>query len=138
MNSVQALPRIAPGTVAASGGLRSVEFATEWLPGHPDWVVASANIRWNWRRRKFIARGRLIHSEEAPDGDTFNEYEPRLPWERRVTFDPPAKEGAVVIHPDAPDCDITFAIVLRTTPSPTIRRHVKSIRFRWPSPSRRS
>jgi hypothetical protein len=131
--AVQALPRLKIGGMATWGASRSVAFEVEWIPGHPDWVVTSASIRRNWRRRYLLAHSELEYSHEAPDGEIINEYKSSGPWKRRITFDWPVKQGGIVLHRDTPDCEVTLKMVLTTSPSPTVFRHIKSRRYGPPS-----
>ena len=127
---VQALPPLADWGTATKNGLRSVEFKIEWPPDRQRWVVSAAHIRRNWGRRKVLAKGDLIGFSEDPWGNPVNHYQAQTPWERCITFDPPVREGVVMLHQDARDCEVTLTIVLSTSPSPTIRRHIKSRGFR--------
>ena len=134
--AVQALPNTPIGGIASYGGMRSIDFDVESIPGRPDWVVESASIKWNLRRRPHLAHGYLDHSKVGPDGEVFNYYMPKGPWEHQITFDPPTNEGGFVLHSEAPDCQIRLKLVLTTSPSPTIVRYIKSKRY-GPLPSQR-
>ena len=128
--ALQLLPRLPVGTGAVrtvgGSGHRYIEFEAESVSGRPDWMVAGASIRWNWRRMRFLAHGESEYSEEADCGNTYHHYVPHLPWERRVVFDPPVKAGVVMIHPDAPDCEVLLKITLSTSPNLTSHWRVKS------------
>ena len=137
ISEIQALPKVGLGLTWSGGGGRDLYINLEQISGHPDWVVASATVRrtWrNWHERCFLARGEVVDHFE-------DEYRLILPctkrtgnWERRITYEPPIREASIFLHPDAPDCEVTLEITLSTSPSPTIKRHIKSLRE---SPSRR-
>ena len=131
VGKIQALPRLAIYRSWGSKGQRTVSFEIEWLPGRPDWVVAGASVRRNWRKRPFIARGQLEDAYEDEYGQKVTYYKPSGPWECRIIFDAPRRQGAVILHPEAPDCEVTLEITLTTLPSPTERRRIKIKRF-WP------
>ena len=105
--AAQVLPRLPVGTGAVrtvgGGGHRYIEFEAESVSGRPDWKVAGASIRCNWRRMRFLAHGCSVYSEEDPDGNTHHHYALRLPWERRIFFDPPVKAGVVIILSTSPN-----------------------------------
>ena len=86
-------------------------------------VLASAAT---WRRMRFLAHGYSVCSEEDPYGNTHHHHAPRLHWERRIFFDPPVKAGVVIIHPDAPDCEVLLKITLSTSPNLTSHWRIKS------------
>lgn len=134
--SIQALPKTPIGGIATYGGVRSIDFDVESIPGRADWVVKSASIKGNLRRRRHLALGYLEHSEVAPDGEVLNAYRPTGPWEHHITFDPPIKKGGLVLHSEAPDCQIRLTLVLNTFPTPKIVRYIDSKRF-GPLPSQR-
>ena len=129
ISEIQALPRTPIGGLSTWGGNRCIDFEVEWLSGRPDWVVASASIRWNWGRRRLLALGQLEYSDKDPDGDIINLYQPSGPWKHHIIFDPPVRKGGIVLHPDAPDCQIRLKITLSTMPSPEITRYIISKRF---------
>ena len=84
----QALPHPDIGWTSADSGHRSLDFKVARVPGSADWVVASASVRSNWRRRPYMARGYLVHAEEF-EGDVYKTYKPAGPWQHRIIFDPP-------------------------------------------------
>ena len=125
-SGVQDLPRVDFWRSWTSGGQRGIIFDLEQLPGQPDWVIDGASVRWNWRHRQWLAHGQERFYNEYFDGEPVNRWVPATPWEHRVKFDPPKKHGGVMLHPDAPDCQVTLRITLSTSPSPTVVRHVTS------------
>ena len=125
----QALPHPDIGWTSADSGHRSLDFKVTRAPGSADWVVASGSVRRNWTRRRHMARGYLVHAEEI-EGDPHKTYEPAGPWQHCIIFDPPLTEGAIVLHPDTPDCEVKLKITLRTLPSPTVIRRIKLNRYR--------
>ena len=126
---IQVLPRPNIGLESSPTGHRSLAFTTIRASNNADWVVMSATIRGNWRRRRYLARGELVHVEEFGD-DTIEFYEPTGPWEQSIIFDPPVPEGAIVLHPEAPDCEVKLKLVLRTLPSPKVVRRIMLKRYR--------
>ena len=124
-----ALPRPDIGWESSSTGHRSLAFTTTRASNNAGWVVTSATIRGNWRRRRYLARGLLVHVEEFGD-DIIESYEPTGPWGHCVIFDPPVPEGAIVLHPEAPDCEVKLKLVLRTLPSPKVVRRIMLKRYR--------
>ena len=120
----QALPHPRIGWESSSTGHRSLDFRISRSSGDPDWVVAGASVRGNWRRRCYLARGVLEHAGEF-DGEMIESYRPNGSWQRCIVFDPPLMQGAVVLHPEAPDCEVKLRLTLRTLPSPTIVRRIK-------------
>ena len=127
--SVQALPKTPIGGMAVYKGVRSIDFDVESIPGHAEWVVKSASIKGNLRRRRHLARGYLEHTEVAPDGEILKDYRPTGDWAHKITFDPPIKKGGLVLHSEALDCQIRLKLVLNTSPTPTIVRYIDSKRF---------
>ena len=93
---------------------RYISFDVERVPGRPDWNVASASIHRNWRRMRFLAHG---DAGEISGYGTADYYIASSPWERRIVFDPPVPAGVVVIHPDAPDCEVVLKMTLNTSPN---------------------
>ena len=132
--SVQALPKTPIGGIAVYKGVRSIDFDVESIPGHAEWVVKSASIKRNLRRRRHLARGYLVHTEATPDGEILKDYRPTGPWAQQIIFDPPIKKGGVILHSEAPDCQIRLKLVLNTSPTPTIVRYIDSKRY-GPLPS---
>lgn len=126
---LQALPQPDIGWMSSSTGDRSLDFKVTRNPGSADWVVTRASIRGNWLRRRHMARGVLVHAEEF-EGDVYKTYRASGPWQDRIIFDPPIAEGAIVLHPDTPDCEVKLRITLRTLPSPTVVRRIKLNRYR--------
>ena len=120
----QALPHPNIGWMSSTSGHRSLDFKVERASGSADWVVASVSIRGNWRRRRLIARGYPLHTDDV-DGKAVTTYEASGPWQHRIIFDPPLTEGAIVLHPDTPDCEVKLRITLSTLPSPTVERRIK-------------
>ena len=125
----QALPHPEIGWMSSSTGSRSLDFTIKRTSDNADWVVASASIRHNWRRRRHLALGVLEH-EDAFEGNIYRSYRPSGPWQNRIIFDPPLTEGAIVIHHEAPDCEVKLKLTLRTLPSPTVVRRIKLRRYR--------
>ena len=125
----QALPHPQIGWMASSTGRRSLDFTINWTPGNAEWVVASASIRHNWRRRRYLARGVLVHEDEF-EGEIYKAFNPSGPWQQQIIFDPPLREGAIVIHDEAPDCEVKLKLMHRTLPSPKVVRRVKLRRHR--------
>ena len=124
ITALQALPHPDIGWTRGSSGHRNLDFKISRGSGNADWAVATASIRGNWRRRRHIAFGQLVHEEEFDDG-TLRIYEASGPWEHQLVFNPPRTGGAIVLHPDAPDCEVKLKITLRTLPSPTVTRRIK-------------
>ena len=120
----QTLPHPDIGWMSVYNGHRSLDFKITRTPGSADWVVAGASVRGNWRRRPYMARGYVVHAEEFED-DIYKTYGPTGPWQHRIIFDPPLTEGAIVLHPDTPDCEVKLIITLRTLPSPRVVRRIK-------------
>ena len=139
VSAAQVLPRLAVGTGAVrsikGNGFRYIEFEAESVLGRPDWMVVGASLRWDWRRRRFLSHGYSMYSEEDDFGQTFHHYEPIKPWERRIFFDQPVKAGVIMIHGDAPDCDVSLEIVLSTSPRLTDHWRVRSKSSRGPEPA---
>ena len=125
----QALPHPEIGWMSSSTGSRSLNFTIKRTSDNADWVVARASIKNNWRRRPFLARGALVHEDEF-EGNIYRSYRPTGPWQQRIIFDPPLTEGAIVIHEEAPDCEVKLKLTLRTLPSPTVVRRIKLRRYR--------
>ena len=120
----QALPHPEIGWMSSSTGSRSLDFTIKRTSDNADWVVASASIKGNWRRRRYLARGSLVHEDEF-EGAIYKNCHPTGPWQQRVIFDPPVGEGALVIHHEALDCEVKLKLTLRTLPSPTVVRRIK-------------
>ena len=68
-SEVQNLPRVEFWRWWYSSGQRGFSFEVESLPGRSEWVVRSASVRWNWRHRRWLARGREHFANEYFDGD---------------------------------------------------------------------
>ena len=128
-SGVQDLPPIRVGHSWSSTGQRGISFDLERLPGRPNWVVYSATVSGNWRRRPWLARGQEREISVLDNGEEVIQYGPDSPWRHRVAFDPPRKEGAIMIHPAAPDCQVILKITLTTSPSSTVARHIVSKRI---------
>ena len=126
---LQALPHPDIGWMARSTGQRSLDFQITRASGKADWAVESASIRWNWRRRRHLALG-LTEGEETFEGDTVKFYATNGLWQRCIIFDPPVTRGAIVLHPDTPDCEIKLKLTFRTLPSPKVVRRIKLRRYR--------
>lgn len=120
--ALQALPHPNIGWTAGPGQ-RSLSFTITRDVGKADWVVTSATIRGNWRRRRYLARGQ-VYDVQVIDDDWIEFYEPAGPWQQCVIFDPPVIEGALVLHPDTPDCEVKLKLTLRTLPSPKVVRRI--------------
>ena len=127
-SGVKDLPPISVGWSWDGAGQRGVYFDLERLPGRPHWVVHSATVNRNWRRRPWLAGGRERGTHVLDNGEEIIQYGPDSPWRHSVVFDHPKKEGAVMIHPEAPDCRVALKIILTTLPSPTVVRHIVSKR----------
>ena len=125
----QALPHPGIGWLSSSTGSRSLDFTIKRTSDNADWVVASASIKGNWRRRRYLALGALEQEDEL-EGEIYKIYQPTGPWQRRIIFDPPISEGAIVIHHEAPDCEVKLKLTLSTLPSPTVVRRIKLRRYR--------
>ena len=97
--ALQALPHPDIGWTSSTSGHRSLDFKVTRAPGSAEWVVASVSIRGNWRRRRQIARGYLVHAEDV-DGEIVGTYEASGPWQHRIIFDPPLTEGAIFLGRD--------------------------------------
>ena len=110
----QALPHPRIGWESSTTGHRSLYFRMSLSSGDPDWVVAGVSVRGNWRRRCYLAHGVLEHAEML-DGQWIESYQPTGSWQRCIVFDPPLIEGAVVLHPEAPDCEVKLKLTLSTT-----------------------
>ncbi len=126
----QLLPRVSTGTLAArrpKGGVhRQIEFEVEWVPGRPEWTIASAVIRRNWRRKRFLAIGEFEYEEVVSNDHIISHYIPRRSWDRRIVFDPPVRHGVVVVHPDAPDCEVLLKVTMSTSPYLTAQVRVSA------------
>ena len=136
ISTIQALPRVALVRAWSSTGERDLYINLDQKPDRPDWVVASAGIRrtWrNWHQRCFLARGEVIDHDEYEPGHTMPITRRTGDWERRISYEHPITAVAIFLHPDAPDCELTLEITLNTSPSPTFKRHIKSLKE---SPSR--
>ena len=70
-----------------------------------------------------MARGQ-VYDVQVIDDDWIEFYEPAGPWQQCVIFDPPVIEGALVLHPDTPDCEVKLKLTLRTLPSPKVVRRI--------------
>ena len=127
--ALQALPHPDIGWISSSGGHRSLNFEITRASGNADWVVTSASIRGNWRRRRYLARGLLEHEEEF-EGEIIRSYGPTGPWQQCIIFDPPVPQGAIVLDPETPDCEVKLKLTLRTLPSPTVVRRIMLKRYR--------
>ena len=139
ISTIQALPRVAIVRTWSSTGERDLYIELEQKSDRPDWVVASVGIRRTWRHWHqlcFLARGEVIAHDEFEQGQTLPITRRTGDWERRITYEHPITDGAVFLHPDAPDCEITLEITLNTSPSPTLKRHIKSLK-EFPSRPRR-
>ncbi len=127
--ALQAFPHPDIGWMASSRGVRSLNFKITRASGSPDWVVTSASVRGNWSRRRYMARGFLEYEEEF-EGEIYSFYKATGPWQHRIIFEPPLTEGAIVLRPGTPDCEVKLKITLRTLPSPTVVRRLKLKRYR--------
>ena len=127
--ALQALPHPDIGWMSSSTGHRSLDFTITRASGNADWVVTSATIRGNWRRRRHLARGLLEHEEEF-EGEIIKSYGPTGPWEQCIIFDPPVTQGAIVLHPETPDCEVKLKLALKTLPSPKVVRRIMLKRYR--------
>ena len=56
-----------------------------------------------------LAVGQPHRYLEDSDGSTVHLYKSSSTWARRIFFDPPVRNGAAVIHPDAPDCEVALS-----------------------------
>ena len=56
-----------------------------------------------------LAVGQPHRYIEDSDGSIVHLYKSSSTWERRIFFDPPVRNGAVVIHPAAPDCEVALS-----------------------------
>ena len=74
----QALPHPQIGWMSSSTGSRSLDFTIKRTSDSADWVVASASIKNNWRRRRHLARGVLVHEDEF-EGNIYKTYRPTGP-----------------------------------------------------------
>ena len=129
LSEIQALPKVTLVRSWSSQGERGLYIKLEPMPDRHDWLIASVAIRrnWpNWRQRCFLARGEV--SETFDDGIYYPDFRRIGHWESRVTYKLELREIAVFLHPDAPDCDVRLEITLSTSPSPVIKRYVKSPR----------
>ena len=129
ITALQALPHPNIGWLSSARGHRSLDFRITRASDNRDWVVVSASIRGNWWRRRYIARG-FLGNEEDFEGTVVGFYQASGPWQHCVNFDPPVTEGAIVLHPDTPDCEVKLKITLRTLPSPVAVRRFKLKRYR--------
>ena len=137
ISEIQALPRVSLVRTWSGREGRDLYINLEQISDRPDWVVASVSVRrtwWNWRERRFLARGEVEDHVEYISWDTLPSSRRTGNWERRITYEPPIREAAIFLHPDAPNCEVTLEITLTTSPSPTIKRHIKSLKE---SPARR-
>ena len=119
----QAWPHPNIGWISSSTGHRSLDFEIEKVSGGPDWGVKKASIRGNWRRRRYLARG-ILQQEEEFEGEIINHYGPSGEWQRCIDFDSPVKKGAIVLHPETPECEVKLELTLRTLPSPKVVRRI--------------
>ena len=71
-----------------------------------------------------MARGVLLHWEEF-DGVSINHYEPSEEWQRCIEFDSPVRKGAIVLHPETPECEVKLELTLSTLPSPKLVRRFR-------------
>ena len=132
--ALQALPHPDISWVLSSTGQRSLDFEINWTSGKAQWVVSSISIRGNWLRKRYLARGSLYHEDEH-EGETIKSYEPTGSWQHCIEFSVPVRRGAVVIHHDAPDCEVKLKLALSTLPSPTVTRRIKLRRLGMKSDS---
>ena len=122
--ALQALPHPDISWVLSSTGERSLDFEISWATGKAQWVVSSVSIRRNWLRKRFLASGSLYH-EDQHEGESIRSYKPTGPWRHYIEYSVPVRQGAVVIHHDAPDCEVKLKLTLSTLPSPTVTRRIK-------------
>ena len=124
ISALQALPHPNIAWVSSSTGRRSLDFEIKRASGDPDWVVTRASMRGNWRRQRYLALGSLEHMEEL-EGEMIKSYGPYGPWQRCIDFTPPVTEGAIVLHPETPECEVKLVLTLRTSPSPKVVRRIR-------------
>ncbi len=98
-----------------------IDFEIKNAEGRPDWEVISANVRRNWRRRRVLCDGNIEWVEGHPSMWTPESFpfdlKERVSWDSRIAYDPPTTQVVVLVHPDAPDCSISFNICLSSAPS---------------------
>ena len=127
--ALQGLPHPDIISTSSPDGSRSLSFQISRPSGHPEWVVTSASVSGNWRRRPYLARGSVEYNEEVR-GKISISHRAIEHWQHRIIFDPPLTEGSILLRADAPDCEVRLLITLRTLPSPTVVRRFKSERHR--------
>ena len=141
ISELQALPRVSVVRTwlgRLRGGERNLYFNVEQISDRPDWVVARVSIKRSWRnfrKRCFLARGEVVSHSPNSFGRILPNSERTGNWERCIVYEPPVRDAAVFLHPDTPDCEVKLEIVLNTSPSPIIKRHIKSLKE---SPAMRS
>ena len=127
---IQALPRVSIVRTWSSTGERDLYISLEHETNRPDWMVRKATIKrsWRtcWRRRPFLARGEVIAHDQTDFGEIIPRTRRTSDWQRRINYDYPIAGITIFLHPAAPDCYLTLEITLNTSPSPTIKRHIKS------------
>ena len=131
ISTIQALPRVSITRTWSSTGERDLYISLEQELNRPDWVVTKAVIRRTWRTfpdRSFLARGEVIAHDHIETGETIPITRRTGNWQRRIAFEDPIKTIAIFLHPNAPDCQVTLEITLNTAPSPTMKRHIKSLK----------
>ena len=128
LSEMQALPRIIFVRSWSSQGERGLYIKLETMSDGQDWVMASLGVRRNWRKRSFLARGEVAGHDVFDDGIVYPRFKRIGDWERSVTYELWRTEVAVFLHPDAPDCDVAMEITLSTSPSPVVKRDIKSPR----------
>ena len=125
----QALPHPNIGWESAETGHRSLDFEIKRASGDPDWGVKRASIRGNWLRRRRLALG-VVEYESEWRGEIIRSYVPDGQWQRCIDFDPPVVRGAIVLHPETPDCEVKLELALQVLPSPKVVRRIVLKRYR--------
>ena len=128
LSEMQALPRVILVRSWSSQGERGLYIKLGQMSDRQDWVITSVGVRRNWRKRCLLARGEVSGEDFFDDGNAYPNFRRIGDWERCVTHELGLSDIAVFLHPDAPDLDVALDITLSTSPSPMIKRYIKSPR----------
>ena len=141
ISTIQARPKLSISRGWSDTGERDLYITFEPESNRPDWVFTKATIkrtRSNWRRRHHLAHGEVIDHDQIETGEIIPITQRTGRWQRHITYETQKAAIAIFLHPDAPDCHLTLEITLNTSPSPTIKRHIKSPKRFSSAPYRQS
>ena len=74
------------------------------------WVVDSVAIRGRWAPKHLAPAGEIVQLGYLWGREIGG------PWQRRIDYPRPESSGVVLVHRDAPDCELSFKIHLRSQP----------------------